>query len=288
MAMKTTTLVARVVARSRSLAELAGVLIGLILFTWPASETSRRRASRSTSRTTSPRSIKAHCAKCHTDGTYKGSFSLDTRETMLKSKAIVPGKSGESELVERITSDDPEFRMPPKGDAARGRRGRPVHGVDRPEACPGTPGSHSSGQATSPRSSCVVPSFRRARMAATIRSIASSTPISPRMAYRRPRPLDDAAFARRAFLDVIGLLPPPGELEAFVKDTVARQALASDPPAARRPARLCRSLAELLERPAPQRLRRHRLYRRRPQADHGLALSVALSTTCPMTGLFAS
>lgn len=36
--------------------------------------------------------IKAHCAKCHTDGTYKGSFSLDTRETMLKSKAIVPGR----------------------------------------------------------------------------------------------------------------------------------------------------------------------------------------------------
>ncbi len=58
--------------------------------------------------------IKAHCAKCHTDGTYKGSFSLDTRETMLKSEAIVSGKSGESELIERLTSDDPEFRMPPK------------------------------------------------------------------------------------------------------------------------------------------------------------------------------
>ncbi len=59
--------------------------------------------------------IKQHCAKCHTDGTYKGSFSLDTRETMLKSKAVAPGKSGQSELIERITSADPEFRMPPKG-----------------------------------------------------------------------------------------------------------------------------------------------------------------------------
>src|SRR4051794_20981879 len=60
--------------------------------------------------------IKAHCAKCHTDGTYKGSFSLDTREAALKSTAIAPGKAGESELVARLTSDDPEERMPPKGD----------------------------------------------------------------------------------------------------------------------------------------------------------------------------
>ena len=38
---------------------------------------------------------------------------------------------------------------------------------------------------------------------------------------------------------------------------------------------LRRSLADLLERPAAQRLRGHRLHRRRPQADHRLALSVA-------------
>src|SRR5271168_2609185 len=59
--------------------------------------------------------LKLHCAKCHTDGTYKGSFSLDTREAMLKSQAVVPGKSGESELIERITSNDTELQMPPKG-----------------------------------------------------------------------------------------------------------------------------------------------------------------------------
>ena len=59
--------------------------------------------------------IKARCAECHTDGKYKGSFSLDTREAMLKSEAVVPGKSGESELIERLTSDDPDYRMPQKG-----------------------------------------------------------------------------------------------------------------------------------------------------------------------------
>src|SRR5262249_51823347 len=39
-----------------------------------------------------------------------------------------------------------------------------------------------------------------------------------RHSVRPPAPLDDAAFARRLFLDVIGLLPPPDELEAFLKD----------------------------------------------------------------------
>src|SRR5438034_644365 len=58
--------------------------------------------------------LKAHCAKCHTNGTYKGSMSLDTRADVVK-KAAVPGKSAESKMIKRITSDDPDERMPPEG-----------------------------------------------------------------------------------------------------------------------------------------------------------------------------
>src|SRR5581483_4298690 len=43
--------------------------------------------------------LKARCAECHTNGKYKGSFSLDTREEILKAKAAVPGKSAASELI---------------------------------------------------------------------------------------------------------------------------------------------------------------------------------------------
>src|SRR5262249_48150317 len=60
--------------------------------------------------------LKARCSKCHTNGEYKGSFSLDTRAAILKAKAVVPGKSANSELFQRISSDDPDRRMPPKGD----------------------------------------------------------------------------------------------------------------------------------------------------------------------------
>src|ERR1043165_203895 len=59
--------------------------------------------------------LKARCAECHINGKYKGSVSMDTREDLLKSKALTPGKSSASELVKRITSQDPEMRMPPKG-----------------------------------------------------------------------------------------------------------------------------------------------------------------------------
>ena len=60
--------------------------------------------------------LKARCAECHTNGKYKGSFSLDTRADVLKTKAVVPGKSADSELIKRITSTDPDVRMPPKGE----------------------------------------------------------------------------------------------------------------------------------------------------------------------------
>src|SRR5262249_5906266 len=60
--------------------------------------------------------LKARCGECHTNGTYKASVSMDTREDLLKSKVVVPGKSAASELIKRVTSADKEERMPPKGE----------------------------------------------------------------------------------------------------------------------------------------------------------------------------
>ena len=151
--------------------------------------------------------IKARCAECHTDGNYKGSFSLDTRETMLKSEAIVPGKSGESELIERVTSDDPEFRMPPKGNRLTADEvGRLKAWIDQ-----GVPWQDGF-------------TFKRRRLqrpAEAATPQAARRPGGSRSSHRPhhrayfvahgitpPGPLDDAAFARRLFLDVIGLLPP--------------------------------------------------------------------------------
>src|SRR5581483_600446 len=58
--------------------------------------------------------IKTHCGKCHTNGKSEGSLSLDTREKLLQSKAAVPARAAESELIKRLTSTDPDERMPAK------------------------------------------------------------------------------------------------------------------------------------------------------------------------------
>src|SRR2546427_251215 len=59
--------------------------------------------------------LKARCAECHTNGKHKGGVSMDTRAALIK-KAVVPGHSARSPLIERVTATDPEQRMPPKGE----------------------------------------------------------------------------------------------------------------------------------------------------------------------------
>ena len=161
--------------------------------------------------------IKARCAECHTDGKYKGSFSLDTRETMVKSEAIVPGKSGESELIDRVTSDDPEFRMPPKGARLTAAEvARLTAWID--QGVPWEAGfTFKRAGYTAPLKlgRPKLPPAQNGRdhpIDRIVDAYFASHAVSP------PPPLGDAAFARRAFLDVIGLLPPPRELEAFEKD----------------------------------------------------------------------
>jgi hypothetical protein len=66
------------------------------------------------------------CYNCHgpDEGSRKAKLRLDTRAGALHvenaTASILPGRSAESELVFRITSDDPEEIMPPP-DAKIGR-----------------------------------------------------------------------------------------------------------------------------------------------------------------------
>ena len=161
--------------------------------------------------------IKARCAECHTNGKYKGSFSLDTREAILKAKVVVPGKSGESELVQRITSTDPEFRMPPKGDRLTAQQ------VERFKAWidQGLPWQAGF---TFKTSAYVAPlKLRRINLPAArpgrahpIDRILDAYLVQNQVPP--PPALDDAGFLRRLDLDVIGLLPAPEELDAFLSD----------------------------------------------------------------------
>ena len=60
-----------------------------------------------------------HCSQCHGANVQKAGLRLDARHRALNGgdsgSVIVAGNSRQSELVRRITSHDPDVRMPPKG-----------------------------------------------------------------------------------------------------------------------------------------------------------------------------
>src|ERR1017187_5954792 len=65
--------------------------------------------------------LSSHCFQCHgpDDKARKGHLRLDERTSALKvlpsgNRAIVPGNPDESELLERLTTDDDTLAMPPR------------------------------------------------------------------------------------------------------------------------------------------------------------------------------
>ncbi|NBX29524.1 hypothetical protein EBR04_03580, partial [bacterium] len=65
--------------------------------------------------------LRVHCGQCHTGDARQGGFSMNTREDLLAggdsgTPGFVEGKADESEIIARITSDDPDYRMPSEGE----------------------------------------------------------------------------------------------------------------------------------------------------------------------------
>jgi hypothetical protein len=161
--------------------------------------------------------INARCAECHTNGKQKGSLSLDTRESILKAKVVVPGKSSKSELLKRISSTDPDFRMPPKGDRLTAQQVELFKAwID--QGLPWQAGftfKSSAYVATLKLRRVVIPPAGRGRdhpIDRILEAYYDQNQVTP------PLALDDVAFLRRLYLDVIGLLPPPDELDRFLND----------------------------------------------------------------------
>ncbi|OAI45751.1 hypothetical protein AYO44_12465 [Planctomycetaceae bacterium SCGC AG-212-F19] len=166
--------------------------------------------------------LKARCAECHTNGKYKGSFSLDTREEILKKKAAVPGKSADSELFKRVTSKDADFRMPPKGNPLTAKEIELVKAwIDA-----GLPWE----QGFSFKASTYVPPLKPRMPTLPPARNGEEHPIDRILGvyYTQhkvtpPAALDDVAFVRRVYLDIIGLLPAPEEVSAFQSDSAPKK-----------------------------------------------------------------
>ena len=160
----------------------------------------------------------AACVKCHGKGKDKGGFSLETREAFLKGgdsgSPIVAGKSAESLLIELVSGLDPENVMPKKGSKLKPEEVALLRAwIDQ--------GANWPTNVTFKKAPVNNLHPRKVRLPVVLggalnpvdRILAPSTP-----EIVSPPPLDDHVFARRVYLDVIGLLPRPQELDEFLAD----------------------------------------------------------------------
>lgn len=163
--------------------------------------------------------LKQHCASCHAGAKKQGGFSLNTRELLLaggeSGKVVIAGKSGMSELVKRITSDDPNLRMPPEGPRVPAAAIKKISqwidgGLNWTAGFSFQPGGYEP--PLKPRRPVLPP-------AVTGREHPIDRFIDAYLAERKaplPSNIDDAQFARRASLDLTGLLPEPDRLASYL------------------------------------------------------------------------
>ncbi|MGH9162110.1 MAG: DUF1549 domain-containing protein, partial [Vicinamibacteraceae bacterium] len=161
-----------------------------------------------------------NCFECHSSDKQESGLRLDTREAVMRGgdggPILVPGQSDQSEIIRRLRLPrDHDDAMPPEG------RSVPREEIELVGAWIDLGAPWKEGDTKT---------FREAELR-------PRTPTVPRgpahlrhpldrfvYAYLRrhnvewPKPVSDAVFVRRAYLDVIGLLPEFQEVEAFVAD----------------------------------------------------------------------
>ena len=165
--------------------------------------------------------LKQHCGKCHTGDQKKGGLSLNTRETTLvggeSGKVVVSGKSAESELIKRLTSDDPDVKMPPEGPRVPAEKVALLKKwIDA-----GLPWERGFTFGPRPYEPPLKPRRPELPAATDGRTHPVDRIIDAHLAAKqspRPQAIDDATFARRVHLDLVGLLPEPEELDRFLAD----------------------------------------------------------------------
>ncbi len=165
--------------------------------------------------------LASRCLGCHSQEKRSGGLSLATYEDVLnggRSGAIVrPGNSSGSLIVQRITGPVPR-RMPPIGPALTPSEiGTITSWIDngaRPK--PTAPGAKPKWEAPLALKRPKLPDSPWKNWSGPLDRFTASY-LSSR-GRQEPELVSDAVFARRAYLDVWGLLPSPQELRAFLDD----------------------------------------------------------------------
>ena len=171
--------------------------------------------------------FKARCFECHDGRKRESGLRLDVRRRALRggdsgSPAVVAKDRDKSELLHRITSDDKDERMPPKGErlsaaqdatsrkldrsrchlarrAGRRRSGVPTHWAFLPPVRPALPAVKDTKWCRNDIDRFVLARLEKKGL--------------------KPSPeADRTTLIRRLSLDLVGLPPSPAEVDAFVAD----------------------------------------------------------------------
>lgn len=165
--------------------------------------------------------LKTHCAECHMGDKKKGGFSMNTREALMEGsengKVLTEGKGADSLMVKLVLSHDPDDQMPPKGERLKEAEVTVLRAwID---------GGAKWTEGFAFKKPAYEPPLKPRRPTLPAALAGRSNPVDrildadlAKRGQPAPAPLGDGAFYRRVHLDLIGLLPPPEKLSAFLKD----------------------------------------------------------------------
>mgnify|MGYP003312827826 FL=1 len=164
--------------------------------------------------------LEKSCTKCHGKGKAKGGFSLETREKLLSGGdsglSVVLGKSVDSYLVELISGIDPENVMPQKGSKFTSEQVGLIRAwIDQ--------GLEWESNTTFAKAPVLNLKPRRPSISGTKNTHPIDRILEKYFAkfdIHNKDLVSDKIFARRVYLDTIGLLPPIKELEDFIASDV--------------------------------------------------------------------
>jgi len=163
--------------------------------------------------------LRKHCVACHGGREARGSFSMNTRELLVGSGYVIPGKPEESRILQRILSDDPAEQMPPADQPRLTQQEVRVLREWIRDGVEWEPGFSFAPVAWEPP---LQP--RRVELPSAVAG--RENPIDRILDAQRqqaglaPLPIvSDELFLRRVFLDLTGLLPTPEQRTAFLADT---------------------------------------------------------------------
>jgi hypothetical protein len=153
-----------------------------------------------------------HCFRCHGPAVQKRGLRLDVRASALEHRAVVPGNPGASKLLQRVQAEE-EKRMPPAASGSRLTRGQ----IQTLGNWIARGAEYTTHWAFTKPSRAALPPVQQANW--------PRNPIDRFILARLEREgLQPSAEAgretliHRLFLDLIGLLPSPVEVEGFVRD----------------------------------------------------------------------